>query len=405
MIEELQSEVWSWREAVPSGRATAESLNASRRALEMSAGVMTALDGVPTPVIMLNQQRQIAAANEAFRETVAAADLDAIIGDRFGEAMRCASAGTAPGGCGGASGCTACGAHHAALDALRGARSTHECSISRQLDGGAVSVDLRVTTTPMRIEGQAYVMFAMVNIDSEKRRQTLERIFFHDIRNTAAIFHGVADIIESSGGYMVSGLDAGELLRQASSRFLDEIDSQQQLLAAEQRALAVQIEPVLIGTLLREIAQGYTDQLESNGRRVQLSPDSQQFLMDTDRRLLIRVIGNMIKNAIEASSVDQPVTVGAELDGKKGRIWVHNQSVMPGSAKLQMFKRSFSTKGAGRGLGTYSMKLLTEGYLGGSISFRSEPEEGTTFAVTFPLDFDAGGGSRAAGGPPDPSRN
>ena len=38
---------------------------------------------------------------------------------------------------------------------------------------------------------------------------------------------------------------------------------------------------------------------------------------------------------------------------------------------IQTETLSFSTKGAGRGLGTYGMKLLTERYLNGSVSFVS----------------------------------
>ena len=52
---------------------------------------------------------------------------------------------------------------------------------------------------------------------------------------------------------------------------------------------------------------------------------------------------------------------------------------MPRSAQLQIFQRSFSSKGDGRGLGTYSVKLLTERYLGGSVAFDSTLEQGTTF--------------------------
>jgi signal transduction histidine kinase len=48
-------------------------------------------------------------------------------------------------------------------------------------------------------------------------------------------------------------------------------------------------------------------------------------------------------------------------------------------------ERSFSTKGGrGRGLGTYSVRLLTERHLGGQVDFRSVPEEGTTFFVRLP---------------------
>ncbi len=64
---------------------------------------------------------------------------------------------------------------------------------------------------------------------------------------------------------------------------------------------------------------------------------------------------------------------------------VHNPSFMPRSVQLQVFQRSFSTKGEGRGLGTYSMKLLSERYLGGRVDFTTSPDGGTTFIATFPL--------------------
>jgi sensor histidine kinase regulating citrate/malate metabolism len=52
--------------------------------------------------------------------------------------------------------------------------------------------------------------------------------------------------------------------------------------------------------------------------------------------------------------------------------------------QLQIFNRSFSTKAADRGLGTYSMKILTEKYLKGKIYFTSKPETGTSFIIEIP---------------------
>ncbi|MBM3132840.1 MAG: ATP-binding protein, partial [Chloroflexi bacterium] len=66
------------------------------------------------------------------------------------------------------------------------------------------------------------------------------------------------------------------------------------------------------------------------------------------------------------------------------RFWVHNPTFMPREAQLQVFNRSFSTKGQGRGLGTYSMKLLTERYLKGKIGFDSSETGGTTFWAWYP---------------------
>jgi sensor histidine kinase regulating citrate/malate metabolism len=57
---------------------------------------------------------------------------------------------------------------------------------------------------------------------------------------------------------------------------------------------------------------------------------------------------------------------------------------MPKEVQLQLFQRSFSTKGRGRGIGTYSIKLLTEKYLRGKVDFISNEGTGTTFNLYFP---------------------
>jgi CheY-like chemotaxis protein len=59
---------------------------------------------------------------------------------------------------------------------------------------------------------------------------------------------------------------------------------------------------------------------------------------------------------------------------------------MPLAVQERIFLRSFSTKSRqGRGLGTYSMKLLGEQYLGGKVSFISNEQSGTVFHFDVPL--------------------
>jgi sensor histidine kinase regulating citrate/malate metabolism len=64
---------------------------------------------------------------------------------------------------------------------------------------------------------------------------------------------------------------------------------------------------------------------------------------------------------------------------------VHNPTYIEEDIQLQVFNRYFSTKGLNRGLGTYSMKLLTEGYLQGKLYFNTDPVKGTTFFLTIPF--------------------
>ncbi len=64
---------------------------------------------------------------------------------------------------------------------------------------------------------------------------------------------------------------------------------------------------------------------------------------------------------------------------------VHNAVVMPKGIQMQVFQRSFSTRAAsGRGIGTHSMKLFGECYLGGKVEFTSRKPEGITFTLTLP---------------------
>jgi sensor histidine kinase regulating citrate/malate metabolism len=57
---------------------------------------------------------------------------------------------------------------------------------------------------------------------------------------------------------------------------------------------------------------------------------------------------------------------------------------MTREVQLQVFRRSFSTKGRGRGFGTYYAKLVAGRYLKGTVSFQSSAAEGTVFSVSLP---------------------
>ncbi|WP_156181150.1 sensor histidine kinase, partial [Desulfovibrio sp. TomC] len=108
---------------------------------------------------------------------------------------------------------------------------------------------------------------------------------------------------------------------------------------------------------------------------------SQNVQITSDYTLLMRVIVNMLINALEATPEGGSITFGLQEDGDFAKFWVANKSVIPDHIQSQIFKRSFSTKGVDRGLGTYSIKLLTENYLGGKVGFTSEEPDGTVFWV------------------------
>jgi signal transduction histidine kinase len=125
--------------------------------------------------------------------------------------------------------------------------------------------------------------------------------------------------------------------------------------------------------------------MEANPVEVAVSAEAQALSMVTDRRLLARVLTNLVKNAVEASSPGERVSLNCAEDDGKVVFTVHNPGVMKPEVRAQVFQHAFSTKGPGRGLGTYSVKLLTERYLEGEVGFVSTEAAGTTFHVALPV--------------------
>lgn len=366
-------------EFAPAERASAAELSAAMTAFAQSPLVRTLLDAVPDPYVILNEQRQIVFANKPMLAIVGADTLDEVSGMRPGEALRCAHAHDTAGGCGTTQFCRECGAANAILTSLTGKADTQECRISLE-DGDAL--DLRVTATPLAHDGAQFSMFALQDISHEKRRRALERIFFHDVLNTAGGVLGYAGIMQDASAEELEEL--ADEIHELADQLVGEIKAQQVLSAAESGELRVSPSVVDAGELLQAVAMLYRNHPVTQGRTIRVLPPAQPIRLATDATLLRRVLGNLVKNALEASQPDQSVNVACHA-GEDGVVFsVHNAAVMTDSVRLQIFQRSFSTKGAGRGLGTYSVKLLTERYLQGQVSFQSLPDRGTQFSVWLP---------------------
>lgn len=304
--------------------------------------------------------------------------VEEIYGRRPGEILDCDHA-CQGAGCGTTEHCTTCGAARAIASVERGCSAVEECRILQKC---GKALDLRITSTPILIGDGVYTILSLTDISHEKRRAAMERIFFHDLLNTAGGVVGHAQLISAVAPHEVPAV--AEIIQTLSRQLVEEIQSQRNLVAAEEDDLHLRWEPVSTSAVLSDLAATYSQHEAAKNRTLRIDPASPDISFCSDRTLLLRVLGNMAKNALEASEPGQTVTVACRADRQTVEFRVHNQACMPRTVQLQVFQRSFSTKGSGRGLGTYSMKLLGEKYLKGRIDFTTSPTDGTVFRAVFP---------------------
>jgi signal transduction histidine kinase len=351
--------------------------------------IVDTLNAIPDIVLVLNQHRQIIFANKALLEFLDCAPAE-VLGLRPGEALDCVHARDEEWGCGTSEFCRMCGAARAVLQSLAGETAVQECRITRTPKYEACSresLDLRVHAAPLQFDGQDWVQFVLTDISHEKRRRSLETIFFHDVLNTATAVRAAADLIARrvSGSPFAGGLDGlPQHLQGLTHRLIDEITAQRLLSDAENDELQLNPERVTASRLLLELAESTSGAEGTHGRKLRIDLPEIAPTLHTDVTLLRRVLGNMLKNAVEATPAGGTITVGCADLGDAVEFWINNPGEIPRPVQLQIFQRSFSTKGAGRGLGAYSMRLLTERYLGGRVSFTSSPTEGVTFRAVYP---------------------
>jgi len=344
-------------------------------------GAMTGIGGV------IDKNRQIVYANNELLTFLGLNTLEPILGKRPGEFVSCIHLGDNNAGCGTTQACAYCGAVNIILESQRtGKKAMRETRISSVIDGKHRSWDLNVICTPVHFGGEVFYILILQDISDVKRRAFLERIFFHDLLNSVGGLNGLLNILKEE----TDPLEIRDLINvseEISRNIMEEILTQRQLRAAENNELKIKIDTEnsieILNSAISKI--GFHEAVKD--RSVHVAEDAVNIDFETDRGLLQRVLINLLKNALEATETNGTVTVGVSQTDDKVIFWVKNHKLIPPDVQMQLFQRSFTTKGTGRGLGTYSIRLLTENYLEGTVKFVSTEADRTIFSIVLNKKF------------------
>lgn len=354
---------------------------------ELSGNTMLRMisDAMPDVATILSPERQIVYANKALLEIISGSSQEDYLGDRPGELLSCIHSAETAGGCGTTDSCRFCGAVNAIIECQRTGEQVHdECRITSEINGQTHSFDLHVTATPFPFNGQRFIIFAVKDISDKKRRRALEKMFFHDVLNTATGLNGLLYVLREAEDPLMMK-EFIEFAEKAAHDLVEDIMSQRALTAAESGDLVPNVLIYEVAEVLRDVAAYLKHHKMAEGKTIVVEPFEGIYETRTDTQLLKRVLINLVKNALEASFRSDTITLKATETHNKIIFSVSNPGFIPEGVRLQIFQRSFSTKGSDRGLGTYSVKLLTTKYLRGEVSFKTDESNGTTFTVSIPL--------------------
>jgi PAS domain-containing protein len=353
--------------------------------LEKYGNLSDILNASPYIGLLLNEQRQVVFSNNNLQKVLGVSGLEQILGKRPGELFDCVNAYLEPGGCGTSECCQLCGAARVINESINtGKRTSGECRISSGWGRTSKSWDFLCIATPLPINKKTYTVVSLLDISHEKRRRALEKIFFHDLINTATGLDGLIDYIRELNQQQETKKHL-DVVHRLSKSLIDEIQSQRELSNAENDELVPRIQNVYSLDLVSNAVHQLAFHRLSKNKEITIDPESDNICFKSDPVLLRRILINMLKNALEAIDIDQEVNIGCKHDENNVIFWVHNPGIIPADVQKQIFQRSFSTKGVDRGLGTYSMRLLSEKYLNGKVSFKSSEPAGTVFRISLPL--------------------
>ena len=366
----------------PSGRVDSADIRRQAEMIASAPFLTSALESVNEIVVIVNRQRQIVFANRRFPGRTDDEIHQPYHGIRPGEAVGCVHAlsENTPDGCGTTEFCSTCGAVRAVLESQKTGSGFQECNILTG-DGGD-ALNLKVRASQIELGEQSFTVVSMDDIGAEIRRDELERVFFHDILNTAGAVKGLAEMLELVP--VEKHRDCAKHIVDGARHLVEEIASHRIIMAAENGELVA--EPKLIDAvdLLRQTTSLMAHHQCVQNRQLIVEPEPENASFQTDPGLLSRVLVNMIKNALEATPRGGIVKVSCRKTDSAVFFDVHNETFVPREVAMQIFQRSYSTKGPGRGHGTFAMRLITERYLGGKVSFSTSEADGTTFTAECP---------------------
>lgn len=213
--------------------------------------------------------------------------------------------------------------------------------------------------------------------------EDVERIARHDLKTPLVSIAAAPSLFRAARQLSAHEEDILSMIENASNRALSMVNLSLDLFRMESGSYVFRPAVVDLLSIASSVAMGLQAQAMSKLVTIEVADDSASIYADADDSLCYSILGNLIKNAMEAAPEQSTVRISL-VDDAMVQLRIHNQGAVPVALREQFFaKYATSGKSGGMGLGTYSSHLLAS-VQGGSLTMQTSDHEGTTLCLSLP---------------------
>jgi signal transduction histidine kinase len=236
------------------------------------------------------------------------------------------------------------------------------------------------------------------NIELERLNETKNRFLgmaAHDLRSPLAIIQGYAAFLKENASGELSEKNKMFLntIYSTTEFMLNLVEDLLDVSRIESGKLELNKESFNLISFAVNIIEINKPIAQNKGIYIEINCHKEDITIYADRHKIEQVFNNLLNNAIKFSYPGKNIYVDITEEQSKAKVSVEDQG--KGISKedqgkiFQPFEQvsNTGTKGEkGTGLGLIIVKRIVEGH-GGKIWVDSEPEKGSTFTFTLPLDY------------------
>lgn len=232
-------------------------------------------------------------------------------------------------------------------------------------------------------------------MELEQLRQDLTSMVYHDLRGPLhTIYSSIVTLnkllAREQNSVVKDLLDVGVRSTKQLTRLVESLLDIQRL---EEGKAVLDAKPISITALLAEAAQLVHPLIHESEQRLKLDIGDDLPLLTCDADMILRVITNLMENAVKYTPMGGSITLNARLTAEGVRISVNDSG--PGIAPqmqgkiFEKFSRvKYKDAPKGVGLGLAFCRLAVEAH-GGRIWVESEPGQGSSFIFMLPMNKEA----------------